>query len=136
MTLSSVILLLVMASSCVTAQSRRTEPTGDRARGRYLVESVAQCTQCHTPRNEQGELIISRMLMGAPVPAKPTMRNIPWAEFAPRIAGLPQYTEEEMLTLLTRGVGREGKPLRAPMPTFRMSREDALEVIAYLKTAR
>ena len=102
-------------------------------RGRYLVNNVAQCTQCHTPRNERGELILSRLLEGAPIlVSKPSMITS-WADFAPRIAGLPQYSQEQIITLLTTGIGREGKPLRSPMPTYKMSQQDAEDVAAYLK---
>ncbi|MBI3119919.1 MAG: hypothetical protein HYZ00_14605, partial [Candidatus Hydrogenedentes bacterium] len=32
------------------------------ARGRYLVEDVAQCIQCHSPRDTNGNLIQSSLL--------------------------------------------------------------------------
>ncbi|MBI5472600.1 MAG: c-type cytochrome [Ignavibacteriae bacterium] len=109
---------------------------GKPERGRYLAENVAMCIQCHTPREANGALIRSRAFSGAPVfVAKPRQLSS-WAEFAPRIAGLPQYSEAQMHTLLTTGIGREGKPLRAPMPTFKMTREDAEDVIAFLKTLK
>ena len=38
-------------------------------RGRYLVEALAHCAECHTPRNALGGLDRSRWLSGAPHPA-------------------------------------------------------------------
>ena len=38
------------------------------ARGKYIVEDVAMCGTCHTPRLSNGELDRSRWLAGAPVP--------------------------------------------------------------------
>lgn len=38
------------------------------ARGRYLAEALAHCTECHTPRNPVGGLLRSRWLAGAPIP--------------------------------------------------------------------
>lgn len=116
----------------------QTKP--DRAvsseRGGYLANNVALCVQCHSPRTDRGDLIASRLFDGAPIPVpKPNQLNV-WAEFAPRIAGLPQYTEEQLIVLLTAGIGRDGKPLRAPMPTFKMSWQDAADVAAYLKSLR
>jgi hypothetical protein len=35
---------------------------------------------------------------------------------------------------LTTGIGRDNKPLRPPMPQFRMTVEDARAVFAYLKS--
>lgn len=103
-------------------------------RGRYLAENVAMCIQCHTPREATGELIRSQAFRGAPIPAGRPSQLSSWAEFAPRIAGLPQYTTEQIILLLTTGTGREGKPLRSPMPTFKMTREDAEAVASYLKS--
>src|SRR5215469_17676469 len=37
-------------------------------RGQYIVENVAMCPTCHTPRLADGELDRSRWLTGAPVP--------------------------------------------------------------------
>lgn len=79
---------------------------------------------------------MARLFDGAPIPvAKPSQVSV-WAEYAPRIAALPQYTEEQIITLLTTGIGRDGTPLRSPMPTFRISWQDAADVAAYLKSLR
>ena len=103
------------------------------ARGKYLVEGVAACGDCHTPRDENGDLISSRWLEGAPVFLKPAIPQPGWAIVAPRLAGLPPGSDAEIITLLTTGLWR-GKPLRPPMPHFRMTRADAEAIIAYLKS--
>jgi len=104
-------------------------------RGRYLVHAVAMCVECHTPRDERGAPIASRLLSGAPVPVDPPpYPELAWAVQAPNIAGLVGYSDEEELRLLTEGVARQGGPPRAPMPRYRMSREDARAVIAYLRS--
>jgi mono/diheme cytochrome c family protein len=103
-------------------------------RGRYIVEDVAVCSQCHTPRNNAGDLERGQWLEGAPVwllPARPTGD---WPLQAPRIAGSPAGSDAEMIRLLTTGVWRDGQRLRPPMPQFRMSREDAESVVAYLRS--
>ncbi|MFV2002803.1 MAG: diacylglycerol kinase, partial [Paracoccaceae bacterium] len=47
------------------------------ARGRYLVEALADCAACHTPRNALGGLINARWLGGAANPTGPgTVPNI------------------------------------------------------------
>ena len=53
---------------------------------------------------------------------------------SPRIGGIPPGTDEQMITLLTAGVWKDGQRLRAPMPQFRMTPEDAAAVVAYLKS--
>jgi mono/diheme cytochrome c family protein len=57
-----------------------------------------------------------------------------WPLLAPRIAGNPPGTDEDMVKLLTTGIGRDGRQLRPPMPQFRLTVEDARAVVAYLRT--
>lgn len=39
------------------------------ARGRYLVEALAHCAECHTPRDVTGGLVAARWLEGGPNPS-------------------------------------------------------------------
>lgn len=131
--------IVFLAAPVVYAQQRGTTtapPSGDPARGRYIAHSVAMCIECHTPRSSTGQLLLDRAFEGAPIPVAKPQQWSTWAEFAPRIAGLPQYTVDQFVTLLTTGVGREGKPLRAPMPPFRLTPQDALDIAAYLKSLK
>ena len=43
-------------------------PTPQLQRGRYLVEALAHCAECHTPRNFAGALDHTRWMAGAPNP--------------------------------------------------------------------
>ena len=106
------------------------------ARGQYLVEGVAMCGTCHTPRTASGELVRSQWLAGAPVPYQPSQPATDWPTVAPRIAGLPPASNDGMVTLLTTGIWITGKPLRDPMPKFHMNRADAEAVVAYLKSVK
>ena len=103
-------------------------------RGQYLVERVALCIECHSPRDSRGNLIRSQLLQGAPIPVQSPYENVQWAPRAPHIAGLPGWTAEDAIRLLTTGRKPTGELLRPPMPPFRMSIEDASAVVAYLKT--
>jgi hypothetical protein len=102
-------------------------------RGRNLVEKIAQCADCHTPRLATGELDRSRWLQGAPLGFKPLM-EMPWAPAAPSISGLPGYTEEQGITFFTTGVRTSGKTCLPPMPEYRLIRDDATDIVAYLKS--
>ncbi|MFD0979890.1 c-type cytochrome [Tropicimonas aquimaris] len=44
-------------------------PSQQLERGRYLVEALGHCAECHTPRNRFGALDRSRWMAGAPNPA-------------------------------------------------------------------
>jgi mono/diheme cytochrome c family protein len=126
---SVVLAVLAPAASVSTAQDHQL------ARGKYLVMHVAMCVQCHTPRNEQGELEESRLLQGAPIPLESPFSSQTWALEAPNIAGLPGgWTEEDLVQLLQTGRGPRGTMPRPPMPPFRMTQEDAAAVAVYLKS--
>lgn len=127
------IVVLIAVSLSVFSQSR-TPGISSVERGEYIVENVAMCGQCHTPRSGSGDLIMSQWLNGAAVPVKGPEQIRSWAEYAPRIAGLAQLTDEQALRLLTEGISRTGTMLRSPMPPYRMSRQDAQDVIMYLKS--
>jgi mono/diheme cytochrome c family protein len=102
-------------------------------RGRYLVEQVAMCGECHTSRAQDGTLDREHWLGGAPVPVQPPAFVGAWAIEAPRIAGLAAYSDEQAIRLFTEGLARNGQPLRAPMPQYRFTRDDAEAVLAYLR---
>ena len=104
------------------------------ARGKYIVEGVAMSGQCHSPRDSAGVPERSRWLQGAPVWLVSAQPMAEWPLQAPRIAGTPPGNDAALVTLLTTGIWRDGKPLRPPMPQFHMTREDAASVVAYLKS--
>jgi mono/diheme cytochrome c family protein len=117
-------------------RANRSGSIGDEvSRGRYLVEQVAMCVQCHTPRSQTGELLLTRYLQGAPVPvsAPPNFR-MDWAYKAPAIAGLPGYTRQDGIRLLMEGITPDGRIPKPPMPKFRLRRDDAEAVVSYLKS--
>jgi mono/diheme cytochrome c family protein len=116
------------------AATGRRMNEGAATRGEYLVNKVAVCSQCHTPRNSTGAPDRSKWLEGAPLwltSAEPVEN---WPLQAPRIAGALPGTDAEMVKLLTTGIWKTGTYLRPPMPQFRMSPEDAESVVAYLKS--
>jgi mono/diheme cytochrome c family protein len=108
----------------------------DVARGKYIVESVAMCEQCHTPRNADGTLDETHALDGAPELFQPPQPDPNWPLKAPRIGGNLPASDPDMIKLLTTGIWTDGKPLRLPMMPFRMSEADAKAVIAYLKSVK
>ena len=122
------------AGSIATLAAAAGKPEASRvvARGKYLVEQVAMCTDCHSPRTEKGEFIRERWLQGAPLDFKNTVPMPKWAEVAPPLAGLPGWTEAQVVTLLTTGKDQKGEPPDPPMPPYRMNKEDATAVAAYL----
>lgn len=103
------------------------------ARGRHLVENVALCADCHSPRLPTGEFDRTRWLMGAPIGFKPLV-EMPWVPVAPPLGGLPGYTDEQAVRLLTTGQSATGRPILPPMPGFRLAEDEARAVVAYLRS--
>ncbi len=102
-------------------------------RGRYLVEHIGLCADCHTPRNEKGQFVREQWLKGAQLPFQPLV-PMPWSPAAPPIAGLPSMTEVQAIEFMRTGKRPDGSVPRPPMPEFRFSDEDATAVVAYLKS--
>jgi mono/diheme cytochrome c family protein len=104
------------------------------ARGQYIVNGVAMCGMCHTPRNDANQIDHGRWLDGAALWLLPAHPDANWPLKAPRIAGTPPGSDEEMVRLLTTGIWKDTGYLRPPMPQFRMSKDDAEAVVAYLRS--
>lgn len=119
------------------AAAAAAAPAGDEkvARGRYIVEEVAMCGRCHSPVDQHGIRDTTHWLQGGAVGLAPTVATDNWAIVAPRLAGAPPGTDEQIVHLLMTGESRNfGRQLRQPMPQFRMAQADAEAVLAYLKS--
>src|SRR5205809_443931 len=117
--------------------AQSTAPTGNAAlvaRGDYLTHKVAMCVECHSPRDERGTIIEGEEFTGAPVLINQPYWRPDWATREPNIAGLRGFTDEQVIALLTTGRATDRDPPKRPMPPFRLSREDAEAVVAYLRT--
>lgn len=139
---SAFVLALAGANGTVVQAQRPAEPAKPAAaaaddkvaHGKYIVEEVAMCGRCHSPVDMHGNRDTTHWLLGGAVGIAPTVATENWAIVAPRIGGGPPGTDEQFIHLLMTGISRTGRPLRQPMPQFRMSQSDAEAVLAYLKS--
>lgn len=105
-------------------------------RGKYLVENVALCAECHTPKTDQGEYDRTAWLQGDVLDYKP-LHPMPFSAVAPGIAGLPTFaTDEQAIKFMETGTNAFGKLAMPPMPQFRFNRDDAIAVVAYLRSLK
>jgi hypothetical protein len=133
-----VLLAFVSTAVAVSAQGQQNAKpqtqsiSGNLTHGQYIVEHVAMCIECHSPRDENGNIVRGQEFMGGPLPINPPPG---WATRAPRNRGLLGYSDDQAMRLLTEGaIGRHNEQLLLPMPRFRMSRADAADVIAFLRS--
>ena|SRR5690349_15225205 len=110
---------------------------GSVERGKYLVEEVAKCGECHTPMGPDG-LDRSRWMKGAVLNFQPIQPVKGWHKTAPDLTRSgrlwQKWGEAGLARFLVTGTGPSGNQAGPPMPTYKMKSEDAEAVVAYLKT--
>jgi mono/diheme cytochrome c family protein len=116
------------------APAAAAAPQGAVERGRYIVEDVAMCEECHTPRDGNGNLDESRQLQGAQIWIQPVHKVTNWANRAPGIAGFVGFSDTQGEDIFERGIGPNGLEIQPPMHIYHMNQADALAVIAYLRS--
>lgn len=126
--------LLFVLSACSPPQQAAVTPEAETpaelaAHGEYLVTRVAMCGDCHTP------WVDGRPDPNRPFQGGPTGMSAPLSEYAPALAGVPDYfTDEEFAQILQTGSRPNGSTPKAPMPAFRFNERDARAITAYLNT--
>ncbi len=106
-------------------------------RGEYLVNNVALCVICHSPKDADGNPIPGEHFKGDVIPVRPSYATLKtWAERAPALGPIVGGAGDDVEHLLQTGIWlRTGTSPRRPMPPFRMNKEDAHAVVTYLKSA-
>ena len=128
--------VVVMVATLTGQQPVHSAPATVVARGKYLVEDIGACTDCHTPMNEKGEPIKEQWLKGSTLMFKPTVPVPNWADKSANIAGLPGWSDEAAIKFFMTGIAYNGLPARPPMPQYRYNRQDAAAIVAYLKSLK
>ena len=126
--------VFALLATSVVPQAAAQAPSSDVARGKYLVENVARCGDCHSSHNDKGEPIPGKELRGAPLPFKATVPVPDWADKAPNIAGLRAWETSDAVKFLMTGIAYNDLPPRPPMPQYHMNKGDAEAIVAYLKS--
>jgi CheY-like chemotaxis protein len=120
-------------------QAQAAEAARDPVRrGRYLVQSIG-CTFCHTPVRADGSLVDGMLFAGGQ-----RWRAVPFGDFvsynltSDKETGLGGWTDDQIKTLVTRGVRRDGsRMIPFPMPWIsyaNLTPADVSAIVAYLRT--
>lgn len=105
-------------------------------RGAYMT-TMASCADCHTPRNDKGELLQHLAFGGGNmVEYQPAWAPRAAANLTPAVNGIPYYNEDLFLEVMRTGRVRERKMTDImPWGHYRgMTDEDLKSIFAYLKT--
>lgn len=105
-------------------------------RGRYLVQSIAACGNCHTPRGPNGP-IAGKALAGGMAFVEPVFKA-----YAPNITpdpqtGIGRWTHAQIMASIRDGKRPDGTIIGPPMPIGQyrsISDRDAAAIAAYLRS--
>lgn len=113
-------------------------PSARISRGKYLVDNVSKCGDCHTPRDEKGQPIMAKYLQGADLGVQPVVPNPVFTRIVPDISakGLAGWSVSDLTTALSTGKRPDGQMFRPPMPGYTMSKSDATAIAEYLKSLK
>jgi len=106
-------------------------------RGRYLVEGLGACANCHTPKGPGGDLAARRFAGGFEVDEPPFGTWIAPNITPDRETGIGGWTDAEIARAIREGKHRDGHTLGPPMPFAqyrRLSDRDVRAMVAYLRT--
>jgi mono/diheme cytochrome c family protein len=131
---SFAILILLSVVGMVPTFAAPPATTSQITRGKYLVEEVGKCEDCHTEHDEMGQAIPGKKLQGAILPFKMSPQPPVWADKSANIAGLPGWNREGAVRFLMTGLAYNNLPARPPMPLYKLNKEDAEAIVAYLKS--
>ncbi|ANC93249.2 diheme cytochrome C-type [Azospirillum humicireducens] len=106
-------------------------------RGRYLVDALGHCGECHSPRTLMGGMESDRYLAGNP--DGPDGDTVPGITSA-RSKGIGGWSDGDLTLLLETGLTPEGDVVGGAMgevvrnSTSKLTAEDRAAIAAYLKT--
>lgn len=127
-------MVVILACTCLLAGEKEI------AHGKYLVEEVAKCQDCHTPKTAAGELDKSKWLKGATLEIQPVTPMERWHKTSPDITPTSRlwqrWGEKALLDYLQTGLNPKGRPADPPMPAYKLNKADAEAVMEYLKSLK
>jgi cytochrome c2 len=118
----------------ITEEPPAVAPTEPVARGEYLV-SLARCTMCHTPSNDDGSPNMDMFLAGAPFRSSVAPNLTP-----DEATGLGIWTDDELVEFLATGVYFDGTEPGAAMKNIidrgisQLTDEDRQAIVAFLRS--
>jgi len=108
-------------------------------RGKYLVESIAGCGNCHTPRGPGGVFAAGKELAGGFVITDGPFRAVTSNITPDKETGIGNWTDAQIAKAIREGLRPDGSLVGPPMPIElyrKMSDSDLNAIVAYLRTVK
>jgi mono/diheme cytochrome c family protein len=132
-----IVLTIGALALSLTAVPARAQSAVER--GKYLVDEVAKCGDCHTPTVE-GRPDATKYLKGAVLAFQPIGEVKGWHKTSPDLTPgsrlWQRWGEKGLTDFLLTGKGPSGNAADPPMPAYKMKAEDAEAVVQYLKSLK
>lgn len=127
----------VLALPCVVAQAQGSQATVER--GKYLVEGVVACGNCHVARGPQGQPLFDKGLSGGLLFDEPVFKAFASNITPDSATGVGRWTEAQLAKAIREGVRPDGSLIGPPMPIefYRhISDADLAAIVAYLRAQK
>lgn len=135
--MNSVIRLLVLAAVAASSiAAARAQPAGSVERGKYLMESVVACGNCHFQRGPKGEPLFDKGLSGGMVFDEPPFRSVAANITPDPETGIGKWTDAQLAKAIREGIRPDKTVIGPPMPIEfyrKLSDADLAAIIAYLR---
>ncbi len=128
--------VLLFVSGLAAATGANAESRLER--GRYLMQSIVACGNCHTPQGPDGPMPGMELAGGLKIEDKPFTAIA--SNITPdRETGIGKWTDAQIVTAIREGRRPDGSIIGPPMPIglYRgMSDNDARAIVAYLRSVK
>ncbi len=129
--------VLAACALALGAASARAEAPVER--GRYLVETIAGCGNCHTPRGPGGVFDATKELAGGFVVDEKPFRAVASNITPDKETGIGTWTDAQIAKAIREGIRPDGSLVGPPMPIGlyrKLSDSDLMAMVAYLRTVK
>lgn len=133
-TLSRMALAFVLTASSAGAVMAQKQPPIER--GKYLMEGIVACGNCHFARGDKGQPLLDKGLSGGMLFDLPGLKAYAGNITPDPETGIGKWTDAQLIKAIREGVRPDKRVIGPPMPIefYRhMSDDDVNAIVAYLR---
>jgi mono/diheme cytochrome c family protein len=143
--ISHLLLSLVLAAPAAASLAQASPPAPTPAarqtqtpleRGKYLMEGIVACGNCHVARGDKGQPLPDKGLSGGMLFDIPGFKAYAANITPDKDTGIGKWTDAQLAKAIREGMRPDGRPIGPPMPIefYRhMADDDLKAIVAYLR---